>query len=165
MVVDGRPRLHCNQTKNTRLLSCQAINTTKTPPSRDTVVFNSRLILARLRFESGGGRLPGSGGQVLVPPPSASITGKKRALPSWGGGSTSGGSAKQAPSPSALKAATTTSLFTPSYTPPPSSTLGKAHPVDVATPTAKSSEPWTPDVVLRIIKEAGPSGASLEVKP
>ena len=53
--------------------------------------FNFRLILARMRFESKGGRLPGSSGPIVATPPSQALAGKKRALPTWGGGGGGGG--------------------------------------------------------------------------
>lgn len=226
----------------------------------------SRLILARLRYESTGGRLPGSGGDVLKPPPSAAVSGKKRALPTWAGGNnataTGNGappSAKKAyPSPYSARISTPSTspagigssggsgsgLFMPSYktaapvatpspqassasrgtgtTPAPSSTASTSvfttTPRSAARPGSKprspasaphvpadspqttatarlftpsgpgktrgatsgvkdagggaavvvdvsetTSEPWTAEVVLRVIKEAGPSGASFEV--
>ncbi|CAN0501452.1 unnamed protein product, partial [Ectocarpus sp. 8 AP-2014] len=216
-----------------------------------------RLVLARLRLESGGGQLPGSGGEVLRPranaaaagPPSSG--GKKRALPSWagsaaggsgapppakrvsppksasvwspassnsGGDSRGGGGGRNGsgsgsglftpsyattPSPQASSASSSRKLassaastrvftppssshgpsprstascsaaavspptaaarlFTPSYA-PSASVAGKARrqPGDAAVASVGDKpEPWTPEVVLRLIKEAGPSGAS-----
>eukprot|EP00903_Cladosiphon_okamuranus_P019699 g18102.t1 len=199
-----------------------------------------KLILARLRFESTGGRLPGSGGNVLRPPPTVAVSGKKRALPTWAGGSTamSGGlpSAKKVSPPKAATSLSSSSsspaagasLFTPSYMPSPQSSASKARPAasPPASPPAPpvppssastnvftrspqsassalktsagaaaaggsgspptttgrlftpshavapapaevdlcetSAEPWTSGVVLRLIKEAGPSGATFE---
>eukprot|EP00752_Nemacystus_decipiens_P004929 g4486.t1 len=198
-----------------------------------------RLILARLRLESTGGRLPGSGGEVLRPPPSVAVSGKKRALPAWAGANaaTSGAPtlAKKASPPKAAAAslsssspspaAASSSLFTPSYTPSPLSSASRTAPAAVAgaaAPPSSSSastnvftqspqpassapkstagaaasvgpsspptltgrlftpsyavapasavvdlcesspEPWTSVAVLRLIKEAGPQGATFE---
>lgn len=124
---------------------------------------NPRLILARLRFESEGGRLPGSGGKILEPSSSASTAGKKRALPSWAPGSTGGVLNKKASPPKATaQAPAGGGLFTPSYEPPPSSTLDEARSEKIFTPVA--SRPWTVDVILKLLKEAGPSGATPKVR-
>ncbi|CBJ28290.1 expressed unknown protein [Ectocarpus siliculosus] len=239
------------------------------PPGTESKTAYSmiRLVLSRLRFESGGGRLPGSGGEVLRPQANAVATGppssggKKRALPSWAGGaaggsgapppakrvsppksasvwspasSNSGGDSRgggggggggrsgsgsgsglftpsyaTTPSPQASSAsssrkltssAASTKIFTPpssSHGPSPRSTASSsaaagAAAAAVSPPTAAARlftpsyapsasvagkarrqpgdaaaagvgdqpEPWTPEVVLRLIKEAGPSGAS-----
>lgn len=131
-----------------------------------------------MRFESKGGRLPGSSGPIVATPPSESASGKKRALPTWGGGGGGGGAAsgrakKETPSWRATPpptAPTAPSLFTPSYTPPPPRSSGKDKTgagagagVDART-TSKSSGPWTSDAVLKVIKGAGSSGATLEVR-
>ncbi|CAB1105367.1 unnamed protein product [Ectocarpus sp. CCAP 1310/34] len=234
------------------------------PPGTESKTAYSmiRLVLARLRFESGGGRLPGSGGEVLRPRANAAAAavapssgGKKRALPSWAGGAAggtgapppakrvsppkaasvwspasrnSGGDSRGAgaggrsgsgsvlftpsyattPSPQASSAsssrklassAASTKVFTPpsSHGPSPRSTASSsaaAGAVAVSPPTAAARlftpsyapsasvsgkarrqpgdvavadvghkpQPWTPEVVLRLIKEAGPSGATFE---
>ena len=128
--------------------------------SRDT-----RLILARLRFESKGGRLPGSGGETLAPPfsPIAPSSGKKRALPSWGAGITVGGAlTKRATPPKAAPSSTPVGLFKPSYVPTPSPKGVKEDRFAVAG-ECRRSEPWTAEVVLRKIQQAGSSGASFKV--
>lgn len=121
----------------------------------------TRLILARLRFESKGGRLPGSGGQVLALSPNASLSGgKKRALPFWGGGGTASGASSKKTLPP--KAAPPAGLFKPSYSPTSTSRVMKeGSPVGVG--KSKGSERWTPEMVLRKIHQAGPSGATFEV--
>ena len=144
--------------------------------------FNCRLILARMRFESKGGRLPRSSGPIVATPPSESVSGKKRARPTWGGGGGGGGGAsgrtkKETPAWRATPSSTpptAPSLFTPSYTPPPRSAgkdragvgaIAAAATAAVdARATRKPSEPWTSDSVLRVIKEAGSLGATLEVE-
>lgn len=138
--------------------------------------FNCRLILARMRFESNGGKLPGSSGPIVATPPSESVSGKKRALPTWGGGgggAASGRTKKETPAWRATPSptpSTAPSLFAPSYTPPPRSTgkdktgAGAAATAAVdARATRKPPEPWTSDSVLRVIKEAGSLGATIEV--
>lgn len=103
-----------------------------------------------------------------MPPPSASSAGKKRALPTWGQGTASGGWAKKTPPGKTASPPNPASLFTPSYARSPSSEPKYTHPVVVDSPIIvekpKRSEPWTSEVVLKAICEAGSAGATLEVK-
>ncbi|CAM9478460.1 unnamed protein product [Ascophyllum nodosum] len=135
------------------------------PPGTDPSVYRTiKLILARLRFESKGGRLPGSGGETLAPPfsPIAPSSGKKRALPSWGAGITVGGAlTKRATPPKAAPSSTPVGLFKPSYVPTPSPKGVKEDRFAVAG-ECRRSEPWTAEVVLRKIQQAGSSGASFK---
>ena len=147
-------------------------------------IANFRLILARMRFESKGGRLPGSSGPIAASPTSKTPSGKKRALPTWGGGGTGGGGGgggggsasgrpkRETPPWNATPSPTGPSLFTPSYTakPSPGNQRGAASPPAAAftatadaRPTSKASEPWTSSMVLGAIKKAGPSGITLQV--
>ena len=144
--------------------------------------FNFRLILARMRFESKGGRLPGSSGPIVATPPSQALAGKKRALPIWGGGGGGGGGGAASGRPkketppwkatlSPATAPTAPSLFTPSYTLPRSAGKDKADAGATAASAAadaraksKAFKPWTSDSVMRVIKEAGSSGATVEVR-
>lgn len=88
----------------------------------------TRLVLARLRLEKSGGRLPGSEDEVLVlktssSVPSAAAAGKKRALPIWGDTTASRFPVKKLPLPASSKPQPTAAggLYKPSYTPPPTS--------------------------------------------
>ncbi|CAN0542720.1 unnamed protein product, partial [Ectocarpus sp. 12 AP-2014] len=90
------------------------------PPGTESKTAYSmiRLVLARLRFESGGGRLPGSGGEVLRPRANAAAAdapssgGKKRALPSWAGGA-AGGSGGPAPPAKRVSPSKAASVWSP----------------------------------------------------
>lgn len=137
------------------------------------------------RNSGGRGSGSGSGSRLFTPSyattpsPQASSASSSRKLPSSAAStkvftppSSHGPSPRSTASKEPAAAAATVSpptaaarLFTPSYA-PSASVAGKARrqPGDAAVAgVGNKPEPWTPEFVLRLIKEAGPSGASFEV--
>lgn len=180
-------------------LFCDTCNSSEHHPIPASLIFETspplqrgltyRLMLARLRFENAGGRLPGSRGVVLTMKPSTSLTArKKRTLPSWGG---TDNQAKKV-SPASKPPPASTGIFVPSYMPlseagkadaaveevdkaasadifsPKYAGKKKAKHCGMANPYVKqkipTSKPWTVELALRTIQKAGPNGVSLKVR-